>query len=122
MIDIFTKLGYAISYDTMKRFDVDIAHMITEKAGGNRCPVSDTIKSDNPIMGAIDNFNHKERTNTGGDTADDTVLLIMQNDENISLTITKEIKHLVCAELLKLWIEGETWKQLFHARSSSCHD
>ena len=90
MIDIFTKLGYSISYDTMKRFDVDIAHMITEKAGENRCPVSDTIKSNNPIMGAIDNFNHKERTNTGGDTADDTVILlmtpfflIMQNDENI---------------------------------------
>lgn len=61
-IDILNRLGLCSSYDTMKRDDMEIATWIIESTGGSRCPVNSCIQSGYPIRFALDNFNHKERT------------------------------------------------------------
>ena len=84
MINNFCRLGFAISYSSMKRIDIGIAQMIRDKAGDSRGPVSDKIQSGIPIQGSVDNFNHRERTPTGGDVSNDTVLVIWQNNDNVA--------------------------------------
>lgn len=79
IITTLNRLGLCCSYDTMRRVDIDIAGMIIEKAGNYRCPVNDNIKPGYPIQGAMDNFNHQERTNSGSEVSNDTVLVIFQN-------------------------------------------
>ena len=81
IIDSVCRLGFGISYDYMKRIDTGIAEEIVDKTGDNRGPVGDSIVEGCPIQGAVDNFNHQERTATGGDVSNDTVLVIWQNKE-----------------------------------------
>ena len=81
LIDTFNRMGFCMSYDAMKRVDVGIADSIIASAGINRCPLSDAIISDHPIQAAVDNFNHQERTNSGIEVSNDTVLVIFQNRE-----------------------------------------
>ena len=61
--------------------------------------VNDTINSDDPIQGAVDTFNHiGERTNTGWDVSNDTVLVIYSKIEKvllIELLLIKKVKPLV---------------------------
>ena len=63
----------------MKRDDIEMAQTDIDTAGKDRCPVNNSIKPGIPIQGAVDNFNHKERTDSGGDVSNDTVLVIWQN-------------------------------------------
>ena len=82
IINMVSRFGFGMSYDSMKRIDVGIVEDVKEKTGDNRGPVNDCIKSGTPIQGAIDNFNHKERTPTGGDISNDTVMVIWQNSDS----------------------------------------
>ena len=63
----------------MKRDDIEMAQTDIDTAGKDRCPVNNSIKPGIPIQGAVYNFNHKERTDSGGDVSNDTVLVIWQN-------------------------------------------
>ena len=79
VIDIVNRLGFGSSYNSMKRDDIEIAQMDIDTAGKDRCPVNDCIEPGIAIQGAVDNFNHKERTDSGGEVSNDTVLVIWQN-------------------------------------------
>ena len=61
----------------MKREDIEIATWIIESAGDSRCPVNSS--SGYPIQFALDNFNHKERTESGISVSDDTAMVVWQN-------------------------------------------
>ena len=61
----------------MKRDDIEIATWIIESAGDSRCPVNSS--SGYPIQFALDNFNHKERTESGISVSDDTAMVVWQN-------------------------------------------
>ena len=67
-----------MSYDTVKKTDVDIVSEIITRTGDNRCPVGDNIEANTPIQGAMDNFSHRERTPDGVEEEDNTVLVIFQ--------------------------------------------
>ena len=92
IIDVICRHGLGISYDSMKRIDTGLAMQTIERTGDNRGPVSESIKAGTPIQAAIDNFNHKERTHSGGDVSNDTVLVIWQNqDKDSELSHQKDV-------------------------------
>ena len=66
VIDIVNRLGFGSSYDSMNRDVIEIAQMDIVTAGKDQCPVNDCIKPGISIQGAVDNFKHKERTDSGG--------------------------------------------------------
>ena len=81
IIEPLNRLGIIISYDGMKRTDVDIALDIISRTGDNRCPVGDNIIEGYPIQAAMDNFNHRERTPAGIEVADDTVISYIKKSQ-----------------------------------------
>lgn len=92
IIDALNKYGIGMSYDSMKRIDVGIAEHLIKAAGDHRGPVSNEIKAGTPIQSAIDNFNHQERTDRGGNVSNDTVLVVWQNqDEDTEEVAVEEI-------------------------------
>ena len=78
-ITVLNRFGICISYDSMKRIGVGIVNYLVKLSAGFRCPVGLNIKQGFPLQLAIDNFNHKERTDSGGEVSNDTVGVIFQN-------------------------------------------
>lgn len=93
IITTLNRLNLCCSYDFMKRVDVEIAMSIIDKAGRHRCPVNDDIVEGIPIQGAMDNFNHMERTDSGKEVSNDTVLVIFQNQRSSSVSETDAHKY-----------------------------
>ena len=63
----------------MKRVDVGIANYLIKLSAGFRCPLGLNIKEGFLILLAVDNFNHKEQTDSGGEVSNDTVGVVFQN-------------------------------------------
>ena len=79
LIDITNRLNLCISYDSMKRLSTAYAQKLVDDTKPNKCPLSSFIDENNPIQGAMDNFDHTENTADGQSSAHDTVLVIFQN-------------------------------------------
>ena len=73
------KLGLSLSYEEMEQVNYALTHKIIKQAGNIRVPVSTSICSSNIIHGAMDNFDHKEDTNSSINGSHDTVMVIFQN-------------------------------------------
>ncbi len=48
--------GLCVSYNTVKRIDVDIAEHIIHMVGDNRVPLPPVLEATSPLNGAMDNF------------------------------------------------------------------
>ena len=71
--------GICVSYNTVKRIDVDLAERIITTAGNNRVPLPAVLEATSPLNGAMDNFDHNESTLAGTGSTHDTILVIFQN-------------------------------------------
>lgn len=54
--------GICVSYNTVKRIDVDLAERIITSTGDNRVPLPAVFESTSPLNGALDNFDRNEST------------------------------------------------------------
>lgn len=80
LLQIFNKLGLSISYHDLLEIDIGLAQRIIDAAGPHRTPVSSDIESSVLIHGAMDNFDHDERTLSGKGGSHDTILMLFQNN------------------------------------------
>ena len=71
--------GICVSYNTIKRIDVDLAERIITTAGDNRVPLPAVFEATSPLNGALDNFDHNESTLAGTSSTHDTILVLFQN-------------------------------------------
>ena len=71
--------GICVSYNTVKRFDVDLAERIITTAGNNRVPLPSVLEATSPLNGALDNFDRNESTLAGTGSTHDTILVLFQN-------------------------------------------
>ena len=71
--------GICVSYNTVKRIDVDIVEQIISTAGDNRIPLPPVLEPSSPLNGAIDNFDRNESTLAGTGSTHDTILVLFQN-------------------------------------------
>ena len=75
LIDLFCRLGLAVSYDEVGRIDMNIVQRTIERTGDHRVPVPPIIKSSNIIHAATDDFDQND--SKGG--SHDTILMFFQN-------------------------------------------
>ena len=68
-----------VSYNTVKRIDVDLAEQIITAADDNRVPLPAVLEATSPINGAMDNFDQNESTLAGTGSTHDTILVLFQN-------------------------------------------
>ena len=80
LVQILNKLGLCISYDEMEKIDLGLAKRIVDTVGLNRVPVSSSMQNSVLIHGAMDNFDHDERTSSGIGGSHDTILMLFQNE------------------------------------------
>ena len=71
--------GVCVSYNTVKRIDVDLAEQIIATAGDNRVPLSTVLEETSPVNGALDNFDRNESTLAGTGSTHDTIFVLFQN-------------------------------------------
>ena len=71
--------GICVSYNTVKRIDVDLAERIITTAGDNRVPLPSVLEKTSPLNGALDNFDRNESTLAGTSSTHDTILVLFQN-------------------------------------------
>ena len=57
--------GVSVSYNTVKRIDVDLAEQVITTAGNNRVPLPAVLEATTPLNGAMDNFDRNEGTLAG---------------------------------------------------------
>ena len=75
LIDLFCRLGLAVSCDKVGRIDMNIVQRTIERTGNHRVSVPPSIKSSNTIHAATDNFDQND--SKGG--SHDTILMFFQN-------------------------------------------
>ena len=63
--ELVSALNICVSYNTVKRIDVDTAEEIISTAGDNRIPLPPVFESSSPLNGAMDNFDRNESTFSG---------------------------------------------------------
>ena len=68
--------GICVSYNTVKRIDVDLAERIITTAGNNRVPLPSVLEATSPLNGALDNFDRNESTLAGTGSTHDTILVL----------------------------------------------
>ena len=78
--------GVCVSYNTVRRIDVDLAEQVIAIAGDNRVPLPRVLEATSPLNGALDNFDHNESTLAGTGSSHDTILILFQN---VSLNLMK---------------------------------
>ena len=71
--------GVCVSYNTVKRIDVDLAEQIIATAGNNKVPLPTVLEETSPLNGALDNFDHNESTLAGTGSTHGTILVLFQN-------------------------------------------
>lgn len=71
--------GVSVSYNTVKRIDVDLAEQVITTAGNNRVPIPAVLEATSPLNGAMDNFDRNESTLAGTGSSHDTILILFQN-------------------------------------------
>lgn len=71
--------GICVSYNTVKRIDVDLAEQVIATAGNNRVPLPPIFEGRSPLNGALDNFDRNESTLAGKGSTHDTILVLFQN-------------------------------------------
>ena len=71
--------GVCVSYNTVKRIDVDLAEQIIATAGDIRVPLPTVLEETSLMNGALDTFDHNESTLAGTGSTHDTVLVLFQN-------------------------------------------
>ena len=71
--------GIFVSYNTVKRIDVDLAELIITTAGDNRVPIPPAFEIASPLNGAMDNFDRNESTLAGTGSTHNTILVLFQN-------------------------------------------
>ncbi len=71
--------GVSVSYNTVKRIDVDLAEQVIATAGDNRVPLPAVLEATSPLNGAMDNFDLNESTLAGTGSSHDTILILFQN-------------------------------------------
>ena len=79
LVTALSCLGIFVSYNTVKRIDVDIAEQIISTAVDNRIPLPPILGPSSPLNGAMDNFDCNESTLAGTGSTHDTVLVLFQN-------------------------------------------
>ena len=120
--------GICISYNTIKRIDVDLAERIIATAGNNRVPIPAVLESSTPLNGAMDNFDRNENTLAGTGSTHDTILVLFQNVarnlekpsgenelsilSNKSRTTVKLRSKVGCQELIRMGIVKECGESL----------
>ena len=82
LVQILNKLGLCISYDELEKIDFGLAQRVIDATGTNRTPVPPPIESSVLIHGAMDNFDHDERTSSGIGGNHDTIVMLFQNSQN----------------------------------------
>ncbi len=71
--------GVSVSYNTVKRIDVDLAEQVITTAGNNRVPLPAVLEATSPLNGAMHNFDRNESTLAGTGSSHDTILILFQN-------------------------------------------
>ena len=71
--------GVSVSYNTVRKIDVDLAEQIITTAGDNRVPLPAILEKTSPLNGAMDNFDRNESTLAGTGSSHDTILILFQN-------------------------------------------
>ena len=79
LVTALNRHGICVSYNTVKRIDVDIAEQIISTAGDNRIPLPPVLESSSPLNAAMDNFDRNESTLAGTGSTHDTILVLFQN-------------------------------------------
>ena len=79
LVTAFSHYRICVSYNTVKRIDVDLAERIITAAGDNRVPLPAVLEATSPINGAMDNFDRNESTLAGTGSTHDTILVLFQN-------------------------------------------
>ena len=79
LIEILNKLGLCIGYHEMEKIDMGLAKRVVDIAGSSRVPVPPIIQNSLLVHGAMDNFDHDERTLSGIGGSHDTILMLFQN-------------------------------------------
>ena len=80
LIRIFNCLGLGISYDELERIDCALARRTIDRAGNHRVPIPPSIKGNDVIHGAMDNFDHEENSKSGKGGSHDTILVLFENN------------------------------------------
>ena len=71
LVTALNQHGICISYNMVKRIDVDLAEQIIATAGNSRVPIPAVLEASSPLNGAMDNFDRNESTLAGtGSTHD----------------------------------------------------
>ena len=71
--------GICVSYNTVRRIDVDLAEQVIAIAGDNRVPLPRVLETTSPLNGALDKFDRNENTLAGTGSSHDTILILFQN-------------------------------------------
>ena len=79
LVTAFSHYRICVSYNTVKRIDVDLAERIITAAGENRVPLPAVLEATSPINGAMENFDRNESTLAGTGSTHDTILILFQN-------------------------------------------
>ena len=76
-----------MSYDEVERQNYSLCICTVEQAGTNHVPVPQSITPNVLVQGAMDNFDHKENTQSGVGGTHDTVMVWFQNNEKQNVKI-----------------------------------
>ena len=79
LLTALNRHGICVSYNTIKRIDVDIEEKIISTTGDNRIPLPPVLESSSPLNGAMDNVDRNESTLEGTGSTHDTILVLFQN-------------------------------------------
>jgi hypothetical protein len=75
--------GLSISYDELRRYHSDLAHLIVESADGE-VPLPSQFDRDDFTIGAADNFDHSENTLSGIGESHDAVCVLFQDKPKVA--------------------------------------
>ena len=79
LVTALNQHGICISYNMVKRIDVDLSEQIIATAGNSRVPIPAVLEASSPLNGAMDNFDRNESTLAGTGSTHDTILVLFQN-------------------------------------------
>ena len=79
LVTALNQHGICITYNMVKRIDVDLAEQIIATAGNSRVPIPAVLETSSPLNGAMDNFDRNESTLAGTGSTHDTILVLFQN-------------------------------------------
>ena len=100
LIEILSTRSLCYSYSSMKKIDNQLVERTISRANNNRVPAPPVFVENQPINGAMDNFDHIECILSGKGTSHDTVFTLFQNVQKIN-ALRKEsgtISHKISVE------------------------